>query len=104
MILDALGRTGPDAYRPDLSVPDGRWHARCPVCGGWRSLLISESRRGGPVTLRCSNRCHEQRVGDALARPSPADDPAEKTWLVDTLARLLVAYAAFDRLQAKAAS
>lgn len=83
VILDALLSVTGDAYCADATSDPyrrTRWHARCPVCGGSRSLLVTEGWRGGPVSLRCAGGCHEQRVKRALIKPvedrsAATDDP-----------------------------
>ena len=45
------------------------WHAICPACRAMEwCLRLRESRRGGPITLRCSSGCTDGEIRAALER------------------------------------
>jgi hypothetical protein len=55
-------------------VKEGAWESVCPACRApeW-GLRIREPTRGGPITLRCTARCEEQKILAALLA-EPVDD------------------------------
>lgn len=63
-------------YRPDLSVPDGAWIARCPLCRLPRTLRIWEASQREPdvsvplwVSVRCRNGCAWAAIRERLLTP-----------------------------------
>lgn len=69
LVLYALRCTRPDSYRAHPAGPHA-WAAYCPVClghgGRTRTLTVSESGRGGPVTLRCASGCERETIMASL--------------------------------------
>ncbi len=74
LALESLRASGPDAYRCDPKRP-GAWNAFCPCClarlEGRRTLRVVEHGDGGPVSLRCANRCTEDEIASVLFAPAP---------------------------------
>lgn len=79
VFLEALRRWKTRAYTCDQR--DGLWHADCPACGEHRGLTVIEAwsdpidNTGGPISLRCRNRCDPKTIVAVLRRVAAHDDP-----------------------------
>lgn len=84
LVLQALQCTRSETYtlNPNLpgDAPLRSWIAYCPVCPSrLRTLTVTESGEGGPVSVRCSTGCERETIMGELADAVRRDPSTQRT-------------------------